>query len=127
MFLFLVVLSVFNNCIVGIDSSDPVSTFNYNILDTTNGPLGWKDNCKSPLQSPINIIEAEVQQLPYRSTLVIEMYSDIPEKIIAKKNGYSVEFTFKYPNNKQSRLFGGPLGEAVFLFEKMHFHWGENW
>ncbi|CAO1316391.1 unnamed protein product [Diamesa serratosioi] len=124
MFLFLVILNVFNICIVGINSLEP--KFNYNIYDEVNGPLGWSNNCKVPKQSPINIIEADAQQLPYRNTLFIEKYSITPKILTAKKDEYTVELNFKYPNNQQSRLYGGPLGDAVFLFEKIHFHWGES-
>ena len=68
-----------------------------------------------------------MQQFPYPTVLNIEMFSVMPETIIAKREEFNLEFKIKYPNNKQSLLYGGPLGAATYLFEKIHFHWGDSW
>ena len=124
MFLFFVILTVLNICIVGINSA---GTYNYDMSDLAMGPSAWPGECKSLQQTPINIIDSDVQQFPYPAVLNIEMYSIMPETIIAKREEFNLEFKIKYPNNKQSLLHGGPLGAATYLFEKIHFHWGDSW
>lgn len=124
MSLFLVILSVLNICFVGINS---LGTYNYDDADMGKGPSGWPVECKTTLQSPINIIEDDVQRIPYPAVLNIEKYSASPDFETAKKEEFNLEFRFKYPGDKQSILSGGPLGTDIYLFEKLNFHWGDNW
>lgn len=32
----------------------------------------------------------------------------------------------KINESKVAMLSGGPLGDSVYVFEQLHFHWGEN-
>lgn len=124
MSLFLVILSVLNICLVGINSLD---TYSYDDTDTAKGPSAWPAECKTTTQSPINIIEDDAQRIPYPAVLNIERYSETPLTETAKKEEFTLELRFKYPEEKQSILSGGPLGSDIYLFEKLHFHWGDNW
>lgn len=32
----------------------------------------------------------------------------------------------KMNDSRSTMITGGPLGDNVYLFEQLHFHWGEN-
>ncbi|CAO1357139.1 unnamed protein product [Diamesa hyperborea] len=124
MFLFLVILTVFNAFIVGINSADSVP-YNYDLKDGISNPP-WPPACTTSESSPINIIDADVKEFTYPDKLNIEMHSVKPESITAKRELYRIDFRLKYPNNQQPSLSGGPLGNETFLLEQLHFHWVDN-
>ncbi|CAO1357250.1 unnamed protein product [Diamesa hyperborea] len=125
MFLFFVILTVFNACIVGINSQ---ITYNYDFGVDGKATPPWPATCDSLTipQSPVNIVDADLMEFPYPPVLNIEMHSVKPESISPTRDGPSIDYRFKYPNNQRPTLSGGPLGNEIYTFEKLHFHWTEK-
>ena len=127
MFQFLVSLIVLNVFIV--NTAGQLNAWNYDLDLNGKSTPSWGDSCDPSkiLQSPINIIDADVMEFPYPTVLNIEMHSVKPDSISAKRETNSLDFKMKYANNQQPTLSGGPLGTDNYIFEKFHFHWTDTW
>ncbi|XP_011876073.1 PREDICTED: carbonic anhydrase 2 isoform X3 [Vollenhovia emeryi] len=107
------------------------STFNENnaLRSNTNlvfaGPSHWGEEfhtCVGKHQSPINIEEHNVKSVnlpPLKLTGI-----DNPCQSYVTNNGHTV--MLKTNESKVAVLSGGPLRDNVYVFEQLHFHWGEN-
>ncbi|XP_012254085.2 carbonic anhydrase 2-like [Athalia rosae] len=93
--------------------------------DGIHGPQYWgKDyqSCVGKHQSPINIEEHYVRTV----TLPPLLFSgfDVPRIATLTNNGHTV--LLRAVGHVDAFLTGGPLGDDVYTFEQLHFHWGEN-
>ncbi|XP_011876072.1 PREDICTED: carbonic anhydrase 2 isoform X2 [Vollenhovia emeryi] len=89
------------------------------------GPSHWGEEfhtCVGKHQSPINIEEHNVKSVnlpPLKLTGI-----DNPCQSYVTNNGHTV--MLKTNESKVAVLSGGPLRDNVYVFEQLHFHWGEN-
>ncbi|CAO1389257.1 unnamed protein product [Diamesa serratosioi] len=99
-------------------------TFSYLQTDP-NGPSNWgklSAICGKGLsQSPINLLDRKLTQVLTKTPLIIEAYSRLPQSIKVFNAKNSLGFVLNYPDNKPSRLSGGPL-VGTYLMENLHFH-----
>ncbi|XP_014599168.1 PREDICTED: carbonic anhydrase 2-like isoform X2 [Polistes canadensis] len=94
--------------------------------DGIHGPSHWADDyqsCVGKHQSPINIDEHNVQNIIF-PPLVFQRLN-VPRTSFITNNGHTVMIQ---TNNKSDSALvsGGPLGKNTYVFEQLHFHWGEN-
>ncbi|XP_070160019.1 carbonic anhydrase 2 [Polyergus mexicanus] len=91
----------------------------------SHGPSHWGEEyhaCIGKHQSPINIEEHNVKNV---SLPPLELTGiDDPCLTFVTNNGHTV--MLKINESKTAMLSGGPLGNNVYVFEQLHFHWGEN-
>ncbi|RLU21836.1 hypothetical protein DMN91_006212 [Ooceraea biroi] len=89
------------------------------------GPSHWGDSyntCIGKHQSPINIEEHNVKNISLPSLKLVGI--DNPCSSFVTNNGHTV--MLKTNESKAATLYGGPLGNNIYVFEQLHFHWGEN-
>lgn len=90
-----------------------------------HGPSHWGEDyhgCIGKHQSPINIEEHNVKNVSLPPLRLIGI--DSPYQSYVTNNGHTV--MLKTNESKAAMLSGGPLGNSVYAFEQLHFHWGEN-
>ncbi|XP_072757678.1 carbonic anhydrase 13 [Anoplolepis gracilipes] len=93
--------------------------------DGNHGPSHWGEDyhaCIGKHQSPINIEEHNVKNVSLSPLKLIGI--DDPCLSFVTNNGHTV--MLKINASKAPMLSGGPLGNNVYVFEQLHFHWGEN-
>jgi carbonic anhydrase len=104
-------------------------TYDENDVDGPYGPSNWgkiNKNCDGSRQSPINLIQSTARAVTGKPKLTITGSCSVPSSVIATNNGHSASFRFKYCDGvKIPTLTGGPL-EGTYVFDNMHFHWGED-
>ncbi|XP_073833558.1 putative carbonic anhydrase 3 [Musca autumnalis] len=83
------------------------------------GPHTWQ--CSGENQSPINIIEANVQKFPIREMLTWNHYDDLPNAIIMENNGQTVVIRADFTGNTPT-LSGADL-LASYSFVELCFRW----
>ncbi|XP_012215868.1 carbonic anhydrase 2 [Linepithema humile] len=89
-----------------------------------NGPSNWGEDfhaCIGKHQSPINIEEHNVKNVslpPLKLNGIDNLY------LFMTNNGHTV--MLKTNDSRAAILSGGPLGDNIYVFEQLHFHWGEN-
>ncbi|XP_011505437.1 PREDICTED: carbonic anhydrase 2 [Ceratosolen solmsi marchali] len=91
----------------------------------SHGPDHWAENydtCVGKHQSPINIQEHDVRDI--NLPLLIFSGLDTPRKFFLINNGHTA-LLYSSKDNKQFYMSGGPLN-GIYVFEQLHFHWGEN-
>ncbi|XP_018342531.1 PREDICTED: carbonic anhydrase 1-like [Trachymyrmex septentrionalis] len=92
--------------------------------DGDQGPANWSKEyhtCIGKHQSPINIDEHNVTNVSLPSLRLIGI--DNPHQSYVTNTGHTV--TLKTNESKAVMLSGGPLKDT-YVFEQLHFHWGEN-
>ncbi|XP_033212392.1 carbonic anhydrase 2-like isoform X2 [Belonocnema kinseyi] len=103
-------------------SAEAHREFGYN---GAHGPSHWGDDyqtCIGKHQSPINIEEHDVRNASYSSLEFSGL--DVPRTSQITNNGHTVMLVMNV--SVPARIFGGPLANGTYVFEQMHFHWGEN-
>ncbi|XP_020280404.1 carbonic anhydrase 2-like [Pseudomyrmex gracilis] len=93
--------------------------------DGSHGPSHWGEDyhaCIGKHQSPINIEEHNVKNVSLPPLKLIGI--DSPCLSFLTNNGHTV--MLKSNESVRPMLAGGPLGNGVYVFEQLHFHWGEN-
>ncbi|XP_018318012.1 carbonic anhydrase 2 [Mycetomoellerius zeteki] len=88
------------------------------------GPANWSKEyhtCSGKLQSPINIDEHNVTNVSLSPLRLIGI--DNPHQSYVTNTGHTA--TLRTNESKAVMLSGGPL-ENIYVFEQLHFHWGEN-
>ncbi|KAI4501809.1 hypothetical protein M0802_003144 [Mischocyttarus mexicanus] len=93
--------------------------------DGTHGPSHWADDyqsCFGKHQSPINIEEHNVKNVTL-PPLVFQRL-DVPHTSFITNNGHTV--MIQTNETEPALVSGGPLGNNTYVFEQLHFHWGEN-
>ncbi|XP_011260769.1 carbonic anhydrase 2 [Camponotus floridanus] len=93
--------------------------------DGNHGPSHWGEEyhtCIGKHQSPINIEEHNVKNVSLPPLKLIGI--DDPYQSFVTNNGHTV--MLKINESKVIMLSGGPLGNKVYVFEQLHFHWGQN-
>ncbi|KAL0106136.1 hypothetical protein PUN28_016105 [Cardiocondyla obscurior] len=91
----------------------------------SQGPSHWGKEyhtCVGKHQSPINIEEHNVKNVSLPPLRLIGI--DNPCRSYMTNNGHTV--MLKTNESKAAMLTGGPLKDRVYVFEQLHFHWGEN-
>ncbi|KAJ8670730.1 hypothetical protein QAD02_001989 [Eretmocerus hayati] len=90
-----------------------------------HGPDHWaKDfhTCFGKHQSPINIEEHDVENV---SLPLLQFRGlDLPRQFFLKNNGHTA-LIHSSKNSEPAYMTGGPLNGS-YIFEQLHFHWGEN-
>ncbi|KYM99677.1 Carbonic anhydrase 1 [Cyphomyrmex costatus] len=92
--------------------------------DGDQGPLHWGEeyhSCIGKYQSPINIEEHNVKNVSLSPLRLIGI--DNPYQSYVTNTGHTV--MLKTNESKAATLSGGPLQDN-YVFEQLHFHWGEN-
>ncbi|XP_067640046.1 putative carbonic anhydrase 3 [Eurosta solidaginis] len=84
-----------------------------------NGPHNW--SCSDANQSPINIIDENVQTYPIRELLCWTHYDDLPEGIMLENNGHTVVMRACYSGNTPT-VSGADL-LACYTFVELCFRW----
>ncbi|XP_051175813.1 carbonic anhydrase 2 isoform X2 [Leptopilina boulardi] len=103
------------------DITDSHRDFGYSGI---NGPSYWgKDftTCVGKHQSPINIEEHQVRNITLPPLIFSGLHN--PRMAEITNNGHTVMVVMD--ENIPARVFGGPLNDT-YIFEQMHFHWGEK-
>ncbi|XP_023247487.1 carbonic anhydrase 2-like isoform X2 [Copidosoma floridanum] len=91
----------------------------------SKGPEHWAEDyesCFGKHQSPINIEEHDVRDV-YLPALVFSGL-ELPRTLLMINNGHTA-LLHASDNSRQTYMSGGPLNGA-YVFEQLHFHWGEN-
>ncbi|XP_043289329.1 carbonic anhydrase 2-like [Venturia canescens] len=119
-------MSLYLMCILGsllvTSSSVAGQSFSY---DGQRGPLHWGEEyntCVGKHQSPINIEEHIVVNVSLPSLKFSGL--DVSRSAYLTNNGHTVMLRLNDPETAQ--VSGGPLGQDPYVFEQLHFHWGEN-
>lgn len=102
--------------------SDGNQDFSY---DGTHGPSHWPEeyqSCIGKHQSPINIEEHNVKSISL--TKLNFKGLNIPRSSFITNNGHTV--MIRVNESESATVSGGPLGNDSYVFEQLHFHWGEN-
>ncbi|XP_077273887.1 carbonic anhydrase 2 isoform X2 [Temnothorax americanus] len=89
------------------------------------GPSHWGDEyhtCIGKHQSPINIEEHNVKNVSLQPLRLIGI--DNPCQSYVTNTGHTV--MLKTNESKAAMLSGGPLENNIYVFEQLHFHWGQN-
>ncbi|XP_028902040.2 carbonic anhydrase 1 isoform X3 [Zeugodacus cucurbitae] len=89
------------------------------------GPEHWSEQystCSGKHQSPINIDSVNVIRRTYPS-LIADNFGTQPLSAEIVNNGHTVVVRLEYKN--RPTVTGGPLA-GEFVFEQLHFHWGDN-
>ncbi|XP_071561953.1 carbonic anhydrase 1 [Temnothorax nylanderi] len=89
------------------------------------GPSHWGDEyhtCIGKHQSPINIEEHNVKNVNLPPLRLIGI--DNPCQSYVTNTGHTV--MLKTNESKAAMLSGGPLEDNIYVFEQLHFHWGQN-
>ncbi|XP_036320161.1 putative carbonic anhydrase 3 [Rhagoletis pomonella] len=84
-----------------------------------NGPHNWR--CSDTNQSPINIIDDNVQKFPIRELLCWNHYDDLPNGIMLENNGHTVVLRASYSGNTPT-VSGADL-LACYTFVELCFRW----
>ncbi|XP_011181754.1 putative carbonic anhydrase 3 [Zeugodacus cucurbitae] len=84
-----------------------------------NGPHNWR--CSDANQSPINIIEENVQKFPIRELLCWNHYDDLPNGIMLENNGHTVVLRACFSGNTPT-VSGADL-LACYTFVELCFRW----
>ncbi|KAL6260177.1 hypothetical protein P5V15_007711 [Pogonomyrmex californicus] len=90
-----------------------------------HGPSHWGEeyhSCVGKHQSPINIEEHNVKNVSLPPLRLIGI--DNPCQSYVTNNGHTA--MLKTNESKPVMLSGGPLRDNIYIFEQLHFHWGEN-
>ncbi|OXU25836.1 hypothetical protein TSAR_010542 [Trichomalopsis sarcophagae] len=90
-----------------------------------HGPAHWAedyDTCFGKHQSPINILEHEVRDTNLPPLLFSGL--DLPRKVYLVNNGHTA-LLHASNDSEKAYMSGGPLN-GTYVFEQLHFHWGEN-
>ncbi|XP_063980906.1 carbonic anhydrase 13-like [Diachasmimorpha longicaudata] len=90
-----------------------------------HGPQHWGEDyneCVGKHQSPINIEEHIVKNVSFPQLQFLGFKSSRGCSI--ENNGHTV--MMKMNKTDGPSIFGGPLGSHEYVFEQLHFHWGEN-
>lgn len=93
--------------------------------DGTHGPSHWADeyqSCVGKHQSPINIEEHNVRSINLAPLKFLGLST--PRSSFITNNGHTV--MIRLNESEMATVSGGPLGNDVYVFEQLHFHWGEN-
>ncbi|KAG7190875.1 hypothetical protein KM043_006936 [Ampulex compressa] len=93
--------------------------------DGSHGPSHWADEyhtCVGKHQSPINIEEHNVKNISLPPLRFAGL--DNPRSSYLTNNGHTV--MLKANESEAALVSGGPLGNQTYVFEQLHFHWGEN-
>lgn len=93
--------------------------------DGNQGPSHWGDEyhaCIGKHQSPINIDEHNVKNVSLPPLQLFDIDNPFPSFVT--NNGHTV--MLKINVSKVPTLTGGPVGNNFYVFEQLHFHWGEN-
>ncbi|XP_054728749.1 carbonic anhydrase 1-like [Anastrepha obliqua] len=84
-----------------------------------NGPHNWC--CSDTNQSPINIIDSNVQKFPIRELLCWNHYDDLPDGIMLENTGHTVMLRACYSGNTPT-VSGADL-LACYTFVELCFRW----
>ncbi|KAK0098510.1 hypothetical protein PV326_007577 [Microctonus aethiopoides] len=93
--------------------------------DGPNGPNHWGDSyngCVGKHQSPINIEEHIVTNVTLPLLKFIGL--DHARDAYLTNNGHTA--VLRLNDSGPAMITGGPLGSVQYVFEQLHFHWGEN-
>ncbi|XP_015127607.1 carbonic anhydrase 15 [Diachasma alloeum] len=93
--------------------------------DGLHGPQHWGEDyngCVGKHQSPINIQEHIVRNVSFPELKFFGLES--LRGCYIENNGHTV--MLKMNKTERPSIFGGPLGSHEYVFEQLHFHWGEN-
>nr|XP_050869492.1 carbonic anhydrase 7-like [Vespula vulgaris] len=104
-----------------IKFSDGSQDFSY---DGNHGPSHWPidyQSCVGKHQSPINIEEHNVKNINLPPLRFEKL--DVPRSSFITNNGHTV--MIKTNESEAAVVSGGPLRDN-YIFEQLHFHWGEN-
>ncbi|KAF7414272.1 hypothetical protein HZH68_002761 [Vespula germanica] len=88
------------------------------------GPSHWPidyQSCVGKHQSPINIEEHNVKNINLPPLRFEKL--DLPRSSFITNNGHTV--MIKTNESEAAVVSGGPLRDN-YIFEQLHFHWGEN-
>jgi carbonic anhydrase len=91
-----------------------------------DGPSKWKaqyPSCGGVRQSPININWWETQYVFGASLVTLVRPLKRPTKMKYRNYGQGFVLTFKYSDDIPPGITGGPLGQTVYVFEKIYMHW----
>nr|XP_036221486.1 putative carbonic anhydrase 3 isoform X2 [Bactrocera oleae] len=83
------------------------------------GPHNWR--CSDANQSPINIIDENVQKFPIRELLCWNHYDDLPNGIMLENNGHTVVLRACFSGNTPT-VSGADL-LACYTFVELCFRW----
>ncbi|XP_020714425.1 carbonic anhydrase [Ceratitis capitata] len=90
------------------------------------GPEHWGEQystCSGKHQSPINIDSVNVIRRTYQP-LRPKKFESTPQSGEILNNGHTVVVRLEYDEQRPT-VSGGPL-DGEFVFEQLHFHWGDN-
>ncbi|KAK4881969.1 hypothetical protein RN001_005288 [Aquatica leii] len=93
--------------------------------DGNEGPTHWGEkyqHCFGKHQSPINIIEHQVQ-IVHLPPMVFSNFNFTTAEALMKNNGHTVVVAFD--SEQKPMISGGPL-IGDYEFAQLHFHWGAN-
>ncbi|XP_046820673.1 carbonic anhydrase 7-like isoform X1 [Vespa crabro] len=114
--------TIFFGFLLIIKFSDGSQDFSY---DGNHGTSHWGidyHSCVGKHQSPINIEEHNVKNVSLTPLRFEKL--NIPRTSFITNNGHTV--MIKTNELEPAIVSGGPLGDNNYIFEQLHFHWGEN-